>query len=82
MDPVSLPALIAFIAIGGAVALAALFALGSRLEREMEEHTLHVQAARLRRDYSRWVAALRRGEGDTVERPTGARIVTDRRDAA
>lgn len=77
-----LPALLAFAAITFAVALALLFALGSRLEREMELHTLHAKAARLRLDYSRWVAALRRGEGDLVERPGSSKSSMDYRNAA
>lgn len=71
----------AWIALAGVlfvVALAALYALGCRLEREVQEHTLRVKSARLREDYSRWIEALRRGEGDTVERPPSVAAAQDR----
>jgi len=76
----SIPAA-AWIALAGVlfvVALASLYALGCRLEREVQEHTLRVKSQRLREDYSRWIEALRRGEGDSVERPPSVAAAQDR----
>ncbi|MBL0920796.1 MAG: hypothetical protein IBJ10_01570 [Phycisphaerales bacterium] len=73
---------VALALIFGAVALAALHALGCRLQRDTQEHMLQVRTHRLRQDYNRWIEALRRGEGDQVERPAGVAGPGEWRDAA
>ncbi len=69
MPPLPLTAWVLIAALAASAIIASLYVLARRLEREIEEHDLRVRTDRLRGEYARWMAAVRRGEGDTVQRP-------------
>lgn len=70
MPNLSLGAWALVVGVAAMAIISSLFALARRMEREKSVHDLAVESHRLRREYMRWIEALRRGDGDKVARPS------------
>ena len=69
MPPIPLAAGVLIAALAASAIIASLHVLAKRRAREIAEDDLRVRTDRRRGEYARWMAAVRRGEGDTVQRP-------------